>query len=46
MGCGYRGDSQDRQLKCPCQGSINGIEETVKSGPAPRPLDTLPTKVE
>ena len=46
LGCGYRWDSQDRLFKCPCHGSIYDIEGNVKGGPAPRPLDTLPVKVE
>lgn len=46
LGCGFRWDQQDRLFKCPCHGSIFDIEGTVKAGPAPRPLDTLPSKVE
>ena len=46
LGCGYRWDSQDRQFKCPCHGSIYDIDGKVKGGPAPRPLDTLPARVE
>lgn len=46
LGCGYRWDQQDRLFKCPCHGSIYDLEGTVKAGPAPRPLDTLPSKIE
>ena len=46
LGCGYRWDQQDRLFKCPCHGSVYDIEGAVKAGPAPRPLDTLPSKVE
>lgn len=46
LGCAYRWDQQDRIFKCPCHGSIFNIDGTVKAGPAPRPLDTLPSKVE
>ena len=46
LGCGFRWDQQDQLFKCPCHGSIFDIEGTVKAGPAPRPLDTLPSKVE
>ena len=46
LGCGFRWDRQDRLFKCPCHGSIFDIEGTVKAGPAPRPLDTLPSKIE
>ncbi len=46
LGCGFRWDRQDRLFKCPCHGSVFDIDGTVKAGPAPRPLDTLPAKVE
>jgi menaquinol-cytochrome c reductase iron-sulfur subunit len=46
LGCGYRWDQKDRLFKCPCHGSIYDMEGAVKAGPAPRPLDTLPSKVE
>ncbi len=31
---------------CPCHDGIFGIDGTVLAGPPPRPLDTLPVKVE
>jgi menaquinol-cytochrome c reductase iron-sulfur subunit len=46
LGCGFRWDPQDRLFKCPCHGSIFDVQGTVKAGPAPRPLDTLPSKIE
>ena len=46
LGCGYRWDGLDRLFKCPCHGSIYDIDGNVKGGPAPRPLDVLPTKIE
>ena len=46
LGCGYQWDKQDRLFKCPCHGSIYDVDGNVKGGPAPRPLDTLPVKVE
>ena len=46
LGCGYRWVQQDRLFECPCHGSKYDLEGTVKAGPAPRPLDTLPSKVE
>jgi len=46
LGCGYRWDGADRRFKCPCHGSVYGITGEVLAGPAPRPLDTLPAKVE
>lgn len=46
LGCGFRWDTQDRLFKCPCHGSNFDIDGTVKAGPAPRPLDTLPSKID
>lgn len=46
LGCGYRWDGQDRKFKCPCHGSVYDMAGKVLSGPAPRRLDVLPTKVE
>jgi menaquinol-cytochrome c reductase iron-sulfur subunit len=46
LGCGYRWDTDDLTFKCPCHGSIFNINGNVLAGPAPRPLDRLPVKVE
>ena len=46
LGCGYRWDGQDRKFHCPCHGSVYSIDGQVLGGPAPRPLDELPNKVE
>lgn len=46
LGCGYRWDDVDRRFKCPCHGSVYDIEGKVMAGPAPRPLDRLPVKIE
>jgi menaquinol-cytochrome c reductase iron-sulfur subunit len=46
LGCHYGWDGQARQFRCPCHGSVFSIEGTVLAGPAPRPLDTLPSRVE
>jgi menaquinol-cytochrome c reductase iron-sulfur subunit len=46
LGCGYRWEGTERKFKCPCHGSVYAITGEVLAGPAPRPLDTLPTKVE
>ncbi len=45
LGCGYRWFSQDQRFKCPCHASVFDINGTVLSGPAPRPLDTLPVQI-
>lgn len=46
LGCGYRWDGSVRHFICPCHLSVYDIDGRVLSGPAPRPLDTLPAKVE
>jgi menaquinol-cytochrome c reductase iron-sulfur subunit len=46
LGCGYRWFSSDQRFKCPCHASVFDITGKVLSGPAPRPLDTLETRVE
>jgi menaquinol-cytochrome c reductase iron-sulfur subunit len=46
LGCGYRWDGGERQFKCPCHESVYSITGEVLAGPAPRPLDTLPEKIE
>ena len=46
LGCGYHWDTTDRRFKCPCHGSVYDVTGAVLAGPAPRPLDRLPTKIE
>lgn len=46
LGCGYHWDTGAHEFKCPCHGSIFDITGKVIGGPAPRPLDRLPVKVE
>lgn len=46
LGCGFRWDAPTRQFHCPCHGSVFDETGKVVAGPAPRPLDVLPTKVE
>lgn len=46
LGCGYRWFDTDQRFKCPCHGSIFDIDGKVLAGPSPRPLDTLPVKME
>ena len=46
LGCGYRWSEGDQKFLCPCHNSVFDLEGKVLDGPAPRPLDSLPTKVE
>lgn len=46
LGCGYRWEADKAQFHCPCHHSFFSRDGTVLSGPAPRPLDTLPVKIE
>jgi menaquinol-cytochrome c reductase iron-sulfur subunit len=46
LGCGYRWNVPAKQFQCPCHGSLYDVTGKVLAGPAPRPLDILPTKVE
>jgi menaquinol-cytochrome c reductase iron-sulfur subunit len=46
LGCQYTWDAAGKHFICPCHTSIFTIEGAVVSGPAPRPLDTLPSRVD
>jgi len=46
LGCGFRWNQQDGQFQCPCHGSVYDPKGKVLDGPAPRPLDKLPSKIE
>jgi menaquinol-cytochrome c reductase iron-sulfur subunit len=46
LGCAYHWDAQQMNFLCPCHTSVFSLDGTVVSGPAPRPLDRLVTKVE
>lgn len=46
LGCGYRWERSDQTFKCPCHNSVFDVEGKVLKGPAPRPLDRLPVKIE
>ena len=44
--CAYRWEANAQRFFCPCHGGIFDITGKVTGGPPPRPLDTLPVKVE
>ena len=46
LGCEYTWDSQTGHFECPCHGSVFALDGKVLAGPAPRPLDTLPARIE
>lgn len=46
LGCGYRWIDDRQRFECPCHGSMFDINGKLIAGPAPRPLDTMPTKIE
>jgi len=46
LGCGYRWNEQSGRFECPCHASVFSLDGKVLGGPAPRPLDTLPAKME
>ncbi len=45
LGCRFDWDPADSLFKCPCHASVFRLDGTVVSGPAPRPLDTMPAEV-
>lgn len=45
LGCGVKWDGAAKQYKCPCHGGTFDREGKVVSGPPPRPLDRLNTRV-
>lgn len=46
LGCHYIWNSKTERFACPCHASMFASDGKVLYGPAPRPLDTLPYKVE
>ncbi len=46
LGCHYLWVAKDGKFECPCHASVYSIDGKVLYGPAPRPLDTLPYKIE
>ncbi|MGD0282909.1 MAG: ubiquinol-cytochrome c reductase iron-sulfur subunit [Dissulfurispiraceae bacterium] len=45
LGCYYQWSRQSGRFECPCHASLFALDGKVLGGPAPRPLDTLPTRI-
>jgi Rieske Fe-S protein len=46
LGCRVSWDSATEQLRCPCHGGVYDRTGAVVAGPPPKPLDTLPTRLD
>lgn len=46
LGCRYEWVPDANHFYCPCHHSVFAVDGRVLGGPAPRPLDTLPTRIE
>ena len=46
LGCYFSWNEEAGRFECPCHASVFSITGKVLGGPAPRPLDTLPYKVD
>jgi menaquinol-cytochrome c reductase iron-sulfur subunit len=46
LGCHYDWVASANEFVCPCHNSYFSIAGKVLAGPAPRPLDTLPSRIE
>jgi Rieske Fe-S protein len=46
LGCLYNWDAPAGRFVCPCHGSQFGTDGKVLAGPAPRPLDPLPSRTQ
>lgn len=45
LGCSVNWSNTDDTYKCPCHSSVFGKDGAVKSGPPPRPMDTLEVEI-
>jgi menaquinol-cytochrome c reductase iron-sulfur subunit len=45
LGCRFDWEARTSEFKCPCHASVYTIDGKVVSGPAPRPLDSLPVEI-
>lgn len=46
LGCLYAWNPGLHEFQCPCHGSVFNIDGKVIGGPAPRPLEKMPFKIE
>ncbi len=46
LGCLVQYDKKGMRLICPCHAGVFDLEGKVLSGPPPKPLETIPLKVE
>ena len=46
LGCAYHWDAGSAEFECPCHGSVFSIDGKVTAGPAPRPLDRYPSRIQ
>ena len=46
LGCAYRWQADHKNFECPCHGSKFDLQGKVLIGPAERPLDRYPVKLE
>jgi len=46
LGCYYTWNAASGRFECPCHASVFSVDGKVLGGPAPRPLDRLPHKVD
>ncbi len=46
LGCYFKWDAGTGHFECPCHGSVFAVDGKVLGGPAPRPLDTLPVRID
>lgn len=46
LGCILNWDENDKKIKCPCHGAIFDINGNLLCGPPPKPLQSIPVKIE
>ena len=46
LGCAYHWDRRKTHFICPCHNSVFSVDGKVQEGPATRPLDRYPIKIE